>query len=347
MEVLIRMERILIIQTAFIGDAILTLPMIQKLKDFFPGSQIDVLAIPSTAEIFSSSAYVNGIIIFDKKNKDKSPLATMRLSRELQKNKYSRVYSPHRSFRTSFLVMNLGVKETYGFSNAALRHVYKNLVEYSPKHHEVQRNLDLIGFNYHDDEWRIQPQINITDISEKKVNDFFVSLNIESRIIAVAPGSVWNTKKYPHEYYEEIIKYFVGKSFCVLLIGSEAEKNVCDNIALKNAGKVFSAAGHFSLIESVELLKKAELLICNDSAPTHLGMCAGIPVLTIYCSTVPGFGFYPYNKESSFLSYDDLSCKPCGIHGKQQCPVNTFDCGLKLLPQNVISKAEGMLNDKY
>ena len=105
----------------------------------------------------------------------------------------------------------------------------------------------------------------------------------------------------------------------------------------------FFSAGDFSLIYTIELLKNTSLLICNDSAPTHLGMCADIPVLTIYCSTVPQFGFYPYNKKSDFISYDNLFCKPCGIHGFNKCPLDTFDCAKLLLPNLVIEKAEKLL----
>jgi heptosyltransferase-2 len=76
-----------------------------------------------------------------------------------------------------------------------------------------------------------------------------------------------------------------------------------------------------------------------------MGMCSDIPVLTLYCSTTSDFGFYPYNAKSSYLSYDDLFCKPCGIHGYDKCPVNTFDCGYLLKPEIVISKIEKMLND--
>jgi heptosyltransferase-2 len=65
----------------------------------------------------------------------------------------------------------------------------------------------------------------------------------------------------------------------------------------------------------------------------------------LYCSTVPDFGFYPYNKNSYFLTYSDLSCKPCGIHGFPKCPLGTFDCGYKLNPALVISKIEEMIND--
>ena len=338
------MEKILIIQTAFIGDAILTLPMIQKLNEFFPNSQIDVVAIPSTAEIFSASPFVNEVIVLDKKNKHKSYWALIRFSKGLRSRNYSRVYSPHRSFRSSFIVMNLNTKETYGFSTSSFKHVYKHLIDYKTTNHEVQRNLDLIGYKYDEETWRIQPDLEIPKIGVQKVKKYFANLDSKREFIAIAPGSIWNTKKYPIEYFEEIIKFLTGK-FIIILIGSEKEKKICDEIASKFDEDVISAAGKFSLLESIEVLKKTKILISNDSAPTHLGMCAGIPVLTLFCSTIPGFGFYPYSKKSSYLSYDDLSCKPCGIHGRQQCPIKTFDCGFKLTPKTVISKIEEMLHD--
>ena len=338
------MEKILIIQTAFIGDAILTLSMIQKLNELFPNSQIDVVAIPSTAEIFSASPFVNEVIVLDKKNKHKSYWALIRFSKELRSRNYSRVYSPHRSFRSSFIVMNLNTKETYGFSTSSFKHVYKHLIDYKTTNHEVQRNLDLIGYKYDEETWRIQPDVEIPKTGVQKVEKYFANLDSKREFIAIAPGSIWNTKKYPIEYFEEIIKFLTGK-FIIILIGSEKEKKICDEIASKFDEYVISAAGKFSLLESIEILKKTKILISNDSAPTHFGMCAGIPVLTLFCSTIPGFGFYPYSKKSSYLSYDDLSCKPCGIHGRQQCPIKTFDCGFKLTPKTVISKIEEMLHD--
>ena len=114
-------ERILVIQTAFLGDAILTLPMIQKLKEFFPDALIDVVCIPSTKEIFDHSAYVNSSIVLNKRKEHKSIFNLSRFAKELKKNNYSKIYSPHRSFRTSLLVAMLKVKDTYGFDNSSFK----------------------------------------------------------------------------------------------------------------------------------------------------------------------------------------------------------------------------------
>lgn len=343
-----KIEKILVIQTAFIGDAILTLPMIQMLKKLYRESEIHVLCIPSTEEIFLASSGVREVKVLDKRNKHKSLISLYNFAKNLRKERYTRIYSPHRSFRTALLVMLLGKREAYGFSTSSLKHVYKHLIEYKPEHHEVQRNLDLIGYNYSVNEWRILPELDISPDIKNKIDSYIKNIGIDNNYICIAPGSVWNTKIYPVEYFEDIIKDITNNSrYNVLLIGGESDEILCSNIASEFAGKVYSAAGKFKIIESIEILKRSKLLITNDSAPTHMAMCANIPVMTIYCSTTADFGFYPYNIGSSILSYDDLFCKPCGIHGYDKCPINTFKCGYSLKPDIVVKKLEEMINGRF
>ncbi|MEO8399529.1 MAG: glycosyltransferase family 9 protein, partial [Ignavibacteriaceae bacterium] len=312
----------------------------------FTESKIDVLAIPSTAEIFLSSPFVDEVIILEKKGKKKSIFSLVKFVRELRKKNYTKIFSPHRSLRTSIIIMLLNVRETYGFNNSSLKHVYKYLIDYEINNHEVQRNLDLIDYEYSDGSWRILPEIKISAEQKKNVSNFLGEYKNINHFSAVAPGSVWETKKYPVEYFEKVIQYLVERSFSVFIIGGKDDGELCNNLAKKFNNQVISAAGKFTLIETIELLKSVEILISNDSAPTHLGMCANISVLTLYCSTVSNFGFYPYNSQSDHLSYDDLPCKPCGIHGYHQCPIKTFECGYNLKPEIVINKIEEMLNDR-
>lgn len=333
-------EKILIIQTAFPGDAILTLPMIQYLKKKFTSSEIHIVAIPSTAEIFKASPYVNKIYVYDKRKNQRSILSLFRFASELKREKYSRLYSPHRSLRTTILVYLSKAEKTFGFDTSSLSFLYKTKIKYEPGIHEVERNLRLIGFEENNSSWKIKPEISVDKTIIEKIDSLTQNLKA-NKIIAVAPGSVWQTKKYPAEYFKKIIEYLISKNYYVVLIGGKEDSDLCDSLANKNFAESF--AGKLSIIESIELIKRCSLLICNDSAPTHMGMIADIPTLTIYCSTIPGFGFYPYNLKSSFVSYDDLTCKPCGIHGHNKCPINTFDCGFKLLPEEIIKKIETMI----
>jgi len=336
---------ILVIQTAFLGDAILTLPMIQELKKKNSESKLDVLAIPSTERIFSSSPYVDDVIVIDKSVKHKSISGLNTFIKELKKKSYSKIYSPHRSLRSAYIIIRLGVNKTFGFDNSSLKYAYKNIVKYKLTDHEVQRNLELIGENTDDKSWKISPEIFIDEKEKEKVTDFLSFNKIDVEFIAVAPGSVWETKRYPKEYFIEVIKSLIVKNEKIVLIGGENDKLLCEEISYNLNDSVENLAGKFSVTETIHLLREAKLLITNDSAPTHMGMCADIPVLTIYCSTIPGFGFYPYNNKSKYLSYDNLDCKPCGIHGYRECPVKSFDCGYKLLPDDILKEVEMMLSE--
>jgi len=338
-------EKILVIQTAFLGDAVLTLPMIRKLKELNGKASIDVLCVPATKEIFQLSQHINEIIVIDKTGLHKSLFSFLKFTRQIRAKGYDRIYSPHRSFRSSLLVLQSGVKETYGFSNSSLFHVYKYLTEYIPGHHEVQRNLDLIGYDYSEKGWRVLPEIKIPESAEIVAKDFLKSNNIDSNFAAVAPGSIWNTKKYPLEYYEQVIQFLIARGFKVIIIGGKEEKDIGKLLETKFNGNLISSAGNMTITESIALLKSSKILINNDSAPTHFGVCADIPVLTLYCSTVPDFGFYPYNNKSRWLSYAELECKPCGIHGYFTCPLKHFLCGYKLEVKSVISVIKEILDD--
>jgi heptosyltransferase-2 len=247
--------------------------------------------------------------------------------------------------RTALIVLLSDVKESYGFENSSLKYVYKYLIPYNYQAHDVQRNLDLIGFKYDEKSWKIKPELKVNEKIKENIESFIKVNNLDTNIIAIAPGSIWYTKRYPLEYFKKIISELIKKKYKIILIGGEKDKSICEQL-LPGIEDVITTAGRFSLLESIELIKKAKLLISNDSAPTHMGMCANIPVLTLYCSTTFNFGFFPYNEKSSYLSYDDLFCKPCGIHGYDECPLGTFDCGKLLKPETVISKIEDMMDDK-
>jgi len=338
------MKKFLIIQTAFIGDAILTLPMIEKLKESNPDSLIDVLSIPSTEEIFKSSPFVNKVYVIDKKSKYKGFFSIFKFSKKLKKNNYTKIYSPHRSFRSAIIAKLINANESYSFSNSNFKFLYSDIINYNKDKHEVQRNLDLILHAYDEKSWKIIPKLNIDDRSKNKVDDFFVNLEAKNKFAAIASGSIWETKRYPQNYFVEIVRNLAADSFTVFLIGSKVDEKLCGSI-LENSGQnVINVAGKFSLIESVYFLKRMDILIANDSAPTHLGVCADIPVLTIYCSTVQNFGFYPYNNKSSYISYDNLDCKLCGIHGFNNCPIKTFDCGNLLKPEKILLKIKEITN---
>jgi len=326
-------QKILIIQTAFPGDAILTLPLIQVLKKRDSKNHIGVVSIPATADVFNASPYVDEVFVLDKRGKHKSIASVIKFAKIFKNSGYTSIITPHRSLRTAMLVYFSGIKNSTGFSNSTLPIVFTNIIKYDKAAHEVERNLSLI--DYHGD-WRIIPELQVESGEGSRVTE--IVNKYPGKKVAIAPGSVWETKKYPEEYFATIASAIQAKGYTVFLIGGKTDWDLCERIRGNSKKNIINISGEFSIPGTVELLRHVEFIISNDSAPSHMGTAAGTKVYTIYCSTVPSFGFYPYMEGSGSIGLDDVRCKPCGIHGYKKCPEGHFDCGRKLTPLLTLSK---------
>lgn len=338
MEVLNR--KFLVLQTAFLGDAILSLPFLHALKKLNPDSLIDVITIPTCREIFASSPAVHQVFVLDKHAAQKGLLATISFARTFRREGYERFYSLHRSLRSSLFARATEISETFGFDTAAFSFLYKHKIPYEKAFHEVRR---LMHFTQSEDcvaNWKVLPEMRLSEQQKKNVAAALAGVDTAKPWIAVAPGSVWQTKRYPELYFKKIIDYFRNAGYEVILLGGKAEAPLCEEML---APGVHNLAGKISIVESKLAIEKVKALLTNDSATTHVGMAANAKTITIYCSTVPSIGFYPYNDGSTWISKDDLPCKPCGIHGHRSCPKKHFKCGVELLPETIISKMESVI----
>lgn len=340
MEVL--KQKYLVLQTAFLGDAILTLPFLQLLKKKNPGVLIDVIATPANSEIFQSSPSVNQVYILDKKNKHKSLFKSIEFIRELSSG-YSRFYVLHRSFRSAMMSLFSGISESYGYDTSNMSFVYKHKIKYDSGKHEIRRHFAFLECEITDEEYNTLPEMSLTAGQTAVVENILANNNlVGAAILAVAPGSVWETKRYPTKYYLNIIEYFCNIGVKVVLLGGENEKLLCGELKINDS--VIDLSGTLSIVESKMIIEKSIMLLTNDSASGHIGMAADARTLMIYCSTVPEFGFYPYNKKSAWIGVENLECKPCGIHGFKKCPKGHFKCAELLQPMEVIQKMEKMLD---
>ena len=337
-------QKILVIQTSFLGDSILSLPFLQLLKKDNPEAAIHVVSTPQSAEIFEASPVVDKVIPLDKKKQHKSIAATIRFAKELAAGKYTKLYSLHRSFRTAVIVYFSRVKETYGYDTASASFVYRHKILYRKDYHEVRRLMAFLQNEVTEDGWRITPEINSREKLTPEKDAYIRSLFTDKKIIAIAPGSVWETKMYPVEHYEAIIRHFSGRDYSIILLGGKDERELCEQLA--KGTDALNLCGVFSLLDVHCILQECKLLICNDSALAHLGVSANIPVEMIYCSTIPEFGFYPYHDKGDYADLRELQCKPCGIHGRHACPKKHFNCGYLLQPEMVVKKAEILLHGK-
>jgi heptosyltransferase II len=337
--------KILVLQTAFLGDVVLSLPLVQVLKQLFPRAEIDMMVIPRAAEALRNHPGIARIVEYDKR-KSESGLRGMRLKiQQLRERKYDLAIVPHRSLRSALIAYFARIPLRIGFETSAGRVFFSRTVQYQKNHHEYRRNLDLlagIGKQWDGIEY---PRLYPSQSDQCRVEKLLSDWNKEGlSLIAIAPGSVWNTKRYLPERFAELAKMLAGRNYRIALIGGAEDKALCEDIrSTIGSDKIQSFSGKLSILESAELIRRCVLLISNDSAPVHMAIGVGTPVAAIFGATVPAFGFAPYGKRDCVIEIQNLSCRPCSIHGGDKCPITTFDCMRRIEPDMVMRKVSEML----
>jgi heptosyltransferase-2 len=324
-----RAMKILVIQTAFIGDVVLTLPLIQEAKKHFKDCIVDVVTIPSTINVLENHTSISETIIFDKRKNDSGFLGLLRLAMTLRKKNYDVAFIPHRSLRSALLAALAQIPKRIGVSTSSGKFWFTNVVPYERNIHEIERNLTLLeqlGFSPTE---KILPNLFPSE-RDKKIVDIFFSektISLEQKIIAIAPGSVWNTKRWLKENFISLSKKLVEENFSVIFVGGKNDEQLCTEIQNSvSSNNIFNSAGKFTLLQSAEIIRRCSVLVSNDSAPMHLAVAMRTPVVAIFGATIPEFGFAPYGEFDSVMEQKNLSCRPCGIHGGNVCPIHTLDC---------------------
>ncbi len=314
-------RKILIVQTAFIGDVVLATPLIEKLHRHFPKAQLDFLLRKGNENLLEGHPHLTNLLIWDKKTAKMKNL--FKLIGQVKKEKYDLLVNVQRFGATGMLTMMSKARIKVGFDKNPFAFCFDRRIphEIGNGKHEVERNLQLIA-EWTDDKLE-KPKLHLSEEVVQKV----AHLKTEP-YITLAPTSVWFTKQYPAENW---IKFLKETSFNdnIYLLGAPGDRETCERIRIEaNREHVQNLCGQLSLQESTALMRDAEMNYVNDSAPMHFASAVNAPTTALFCSTIPEFGFGPLSDNSRVLQTSEkLDCRPCGLHGHKACPEGHFKCG--------------------
>jgi heptosyltransferase-2 len=331
-------RKILIIQTAFIGDVLLVTPLIKAVKKKYPSSRLDVMVIPACAEILENNNHIANIILFDKKKNDGGISGFIQVLRKTHSQGYDLVIAPHRSLRTALLAFFSGAKVRIGFDNSAGGFLYNVKAKHRWGIHEIERNLSLIS--QPDGEAELSPpQIFPDKQDEQKLAEIIKACKIDQgeKAVAIAPGSVWPTKRWPQDRYKALIQKLVESEVKVVLLGGKTDKKLCQALAQGFRQDVINLAGLLTLRQSTLFLSHCRCLVSNDSAPVHLVSAVQTPTIVLFGPTIPAFGFGPFMTKHVIIQRQ-LACRPCGVHGAASCPIKTHACLTSISVDEVMDK---------
>jgi heptosyltransferase-2 len=315
----------LIIQTAFIGDVVLATALVEKLHQQYPDAHIDFLLRKGNETLLKGHPFLRQVLIWDKRNGKLKNL--IGLLRQIRGQRYDAVINVQRFFATGLLTACSGAKERIGFDKNPLHLLFTRSIPHggliATGHlHETERNQRLIA--HLTDDRPAKPRLYPSEADRTAISAYQTE-----PYICVAPSSVWFTKQLPVETWAAFVNE-AQHEYQVFLIAGPNDHAVCEQVRTQAGGgsRITNLAGELSLLQSVALQAGAKMNVVNDSGPLHFASATDAPVTAVFCSTVPAFGYGPLSTISHIVEVEEpLACRPCGIHGKKECPKGHFNCG--------------------
>ncbi len=320
---------ILIVQTAFIGDIVLSTPLIEKVRDAYPKSKITYVTTPVGASILRNNPNLDEIIEYDKRGEHKGLKGLFLLGKRLKYKAFDMVLCPHRYLRSSILSWLTGCDLRVGYDNAAGSILFNKKVHYDKSKHEVEKLLSFVdGCSDKRYEIKLYP-----GSKEKKNIEKLLGDTTGKRVVMIAPGSKWFTKRWPVDYFNKVIEDLSKRNdIVIVLIGGRDELL----LNIKETDKTINLIGKTSLLDVAEIARRSEIVLTNDSSPIHIASAwESTHIIAIFGATVRELGFFPWSLNSEVFENKGLPCRPCGLHGGKKCPKGHFKCMLEIKPEEV------------
>jgi heptosyltransferase II len=332
--------KILLVQTSFLGDVVLSTPVIAGIKKLYPESALWMLTTPLAKDLVCRDPLLSGVIVFDKRKTAAGISGLWRLAQTLKREGFDRVYALQRSCRTSLLLWLARIPERIGFSVSCLSFLYSSLASRLVGRHEVLRNLSLLvpeqSLESFCDELRLfAPEIGQLSAPVRAF------LEGTGDFVVIVPGSSWHTKMWHAAGYRKVAAHLLQRGFRVVLIGAPSEEKAAQDVS--EGQNVLNLVGKSSVAESMTIVKNAKLVVCNDSMALHMASAFKVPAVAVFCATSPDFGFGPWQNRALVVEKKGLECKPCRRHGGNTCPNGTEACMKDLSYTEVLLAIEKLI----
>ncbi len=306
-------------------------PFIRQTRIQFPDAQIDFVIKKQFYELVKDNPHLNHIYVVDPQ---KGLGGLWQLRGRLRKNDYTYIFDLHNNIRSRLL--------TAFHKSPKITHMQKDirkrflLVRFKKNTYAgitpiAQRYLQVgSAAKIKDDQNGLE--IFWKDSVEEETSQKLEENAIREPYFSIAPGATYQTKRWPAEYFKELISTILQKhKEQIVLLGGKAERDTFTELVVSE--RVFNLAGKVSLQQAAVVLSHASVLVSNDSGLMHMATAVKTPVLAIFGSTVKELGFFPYRSKYFVLENKALQCRPCSHVGRNSCPKGHFKCMKDLKPE--------------
>lgn len=318
-------ENILIYKIGNIGDIVCAIPSFIAVRRFYPKAKISLLSSPGKSgavgakELLGGAWYIDNLKIYYSENID-SFKKKKNFINELRKEKYDlfiQLPDDLARFRTLFrnmiFALLIGVKSAFGFKIRTVQLFKKTQVDYSAQKSEVESLLDLLKENGVVIE-KVEYDFNVSEKQKEKMDNLLEKkwgkIQKKKLTIVLNPGGKREANRWPTENFGKVGKYLQEKyNAKIIIIGGREDIARANTISsFLNKDNLLILVNRLELLEIIELLKKADFLISNDTGAAHMAAAVGLPVVGLYCIRNVFGRWLPYGKQHKILYHKFLDC---------------------------------------
>lgn len=323
------MAKFLIIRFSSIGDIVLTTPVVRCLKKQVPDAEIHYLTKDSFRSVVEHNPYIDKLHVLAH--------SWELMIEELRTEDYDYIIDLHHNTKT-LRVKNVLKKKSFSFYKLNIQKYFYTAFKINmlPKVHIVDRYLKTVeSFGVKNDggglDYFIAPN------EETKKED--IPASHSAGYIACVIGAAHATKRWPVHKWKEFCSEMEHP---IILLGGPEDAANGNEIASMDDVKIYNACGKFKLNESADLVRKAKLIITNDTGLMHIAAAYKKPIISLWGNTVPSFGMTPYYGDAPvsdlILQTNKLWCRPCSKIGYNKCPLGHFKCMENISSQELREK---------
>jgi len=332
-------ERIVVVQSAYLGDLILTTPLLRELRRIAPHAELSVVVAPRAAALAPCLPAADRVLSWRKRAGIYGLRELWRTGRALAADRFDLAIAAQRSIRSG-LALSLGrVPRRIGFAGSQGAWTYHQRVPWRAERHAARRLLDLaIPLDPSAAGADPRPSLSVPHEAESSAAAKLAALGVAdgAPLVAIAPGSAWPTKRWTEDGFAAVARAAARAGVVPVLVGSPEEAAACERIRASAGGGAVVAAGQLTLPETVAVVRRSEVAVGNDSAIPHIAAAVGTAVVAVFGPTVPEQGSAPRGERVEIVGLPGLACRPCGRHGGRRCPLEHHRCMRDLRPEPVV-----------
>ena len=346
--------RVLIIAPNWIGDAVMSLPLLKRLKD--NGFQVDVLATPWVSPIYEACASVQEIITANFVHGKLQIKLRWQVSQRLKKLGYTACYVLPNSWKSLIVPYFAGISKKIAYDGESRKYFLTRSLpnpQKSDRPSMVGHYLSLADedqfesppFNSEDSYPELSLKPEVINACTKVLNNYLPNA---SRFFIIAPGAEFGpAKQWPSKHFSALVNLLFQRyqGFGILILGSKKDAAVADQILYgvepKYLASIQNLCGKIPLIEAMGILSMSKGLISNDSGMMHIGAAFRIPQVAVFGSSDP-LHTPPLSKKATIM-YLGLDCSPCH---QRKCPLGHLNCLVQISPDSVFNEFHLALDTK-